>query len=75
MAEKILIFGKDNWPFTNAAREAFAKKEKEVEYFNVLSDKDKLETMLKLADGRRKVPVIVDGKNITIGFKGRSWGV
>jgi len=43
-----------------------------VEYFDVLSDIDKLNTMLKYSDGRRKVPVIVDQGKVAIGFNGRS---
>jgi hypothetical protein len=31
-----------------------------------------METMLKFSGGNRKVPVIVDGENIAIGFGGRS---
>ena len=75
MVEKILIFGKDTWPHTTEAREAFAKQTGEVEYFNVLADKDKLDTMLKYSNGKRKVPVIVEKGRVTIGFNGRSWGV
>ena len=75
MSEKIFIYGKDTWPFTIAAREALSKKNKTVEYVNVLSDADQLNTMLKHTDGRRNVPVIVDGDNVTIGFNGKSWGV
>ena len=74
MTKKIYIYGKNSWPFTDAAREAFAKKN-DVEYINVLSDTDKLNTMLKYSDGMRKVPVIVEGEKVTIGFNGRSWGV
>jgi arsenate reductase-like glutaredoxin family protein len=43
-----------------------------VEYINVLSDTDKLKTMLKYSGGMRKVPVIVEGEKVTIGFNGRS---
>ena len=75
MADTVLIFGKNTWPYTTAAREAFVKKGKEVEYFDVLSNADKLNTMLKYSDGTRKVPVIVEQGNVTIGFNGRSWGV
>ena len=75
MAEKIIIFGKNTWPYTTAAREAFVKKGKDVEYFDVLSDADKLNTMLKYSDGSRKVPVIIDQGKVAIGFNGRSWGV
>jgi len=48
------------------------KKGKEVEYFDVLSNADKLNTMLKYSDGTRKVPVIVEQGNVTIGFNGKS---
>ena len=48
------------------------KEGREVEYFDVLSDADKLNTMLKYSDGRRKVPVIVDHGKVAIGFNGRS---
>jgi glutaredoxin len=43
-----------------------------VEYINVLSDTEKLKTMLTYSNGRRNVPVIVEGEKITIGFNGRS---
>lgn len=75
MAEKILIFGKNNWPYTTAAREAFARDGRDVEYVDVLSDADKFDTMLKYSDGMRKVPIIVDQDKVTIGFKGKGWRV
>ena len=75
MPEKILIFGKDAWPYTRAAREAYAKQNKDVEYLNVASDPDQLDVMLKHSNGARKVPVIVEGGEVTIGFDGGTWGV
>ena len=75
MADKILIYGKDTWPYTNAAREAFKKQGKKVEYYDVRHDADKLKDMLKHSEGMRKVPVIVDQDKVTIGFNGGSWGV
>lgn len=36
----------------------------------MLEDEAGLERMLKLANGRRKIPVIVEGKTVTIGFDG-----
>jgi hypothetical protein len=36
----------------------------------VKADSNKLEEMLKLSDGVRKVPVIIDGEKVTIGFDG-----
>jgi arsenate reductase-like glutaredoxin family protein len=43
-----------------------------VEYIDVLSDAGKLDTMLKYSDGRRKVPIIVDRGEVTIGFNGKA---
>ena len=75
MDDKILIFGKDTWPYTNQAREAFTKQGREVEYYDVRHDADKMKSMLKYSDGTRKVPVIVDQGDVTIGFNGGTWGV
>ena len=75
MPDKILIFGKNTWPFTIAAREAYAKAGRDVEYFNVLSQSDKLDTMLKYSNGKRKVPVIVEDGKIIIGYDGKAWKV
>ena len=75
MSDNILIYGKDTWPYTNAAREAYAKQGKKVEYYDVRYDADKLKDMMEYSDGKRKVPVIVDHDKVTIGFNGGSWGV
>ena len=75
MADKILIYGKDTWPYTKAAREAFKKQGEKVEYHDVRQDADKLKDMLEYSDGVRKVPVIVDQDKVTIGFNDGTWGV
>ena len=75
MSEKVLIFGKDAWPYTRAAREAYAEKENEFDYIDVVSDPDKLDAMLEYSNGERNVPVIVEAGKVTIGFDGGSWGV
>ena len=75
MSEKVLIYGKDTWPYTNSAREAYEKKGSDVDYFNVVSDSSKMDDMLKHSNGARKVPVIVDQGKVIIGFDGGSWGV
>ena len=53
-----------------AAREDYARRKVDVEYFNVKKDRQQLEQMLQLTKGRREVPVIVDGDKVTIGFGG-----
>lgn len=72
MGNEIIVFGKDTCPFTTAAREALEKEGRNVKYVNVLEDPIQLDEMLKYSNGSRRVPVIVDGRTVTIGFKGRA---
>ena len=37
---------------------------------NVLADADRLKEMLKHSRGVRKVPIIVDGDKVSVGFNG-----
>ena len=75
MSDKIQIFGKDAWPYTRAARAAFAKEGQPVEYYNVRNEAKHLDTMLEYSKGTRKVPVIVEGQTVTVGFDGGTWGI
>jgi glutaredoxin 3 len=70
MTVSVLIYGKDQCPYTTAAREDHAKRKVAFEYINVVADGAKLKEMLKHSKGVRKVPVIVDGDKVTIGFNG-----
>jgi glutaredoxin len=45
---------------------------REFDYFDVLRNPEKLEDMLRFSGGRRKVPVIVEGESVTIGFQGKA---
>ena len=65
--KKILIYGTDTCPFCVQARDAY--KDSAV-FIDVDKDKGKLKEMLMLSGGRRQVPVIVDGDNVTVGFLG-----
>jgi len=38
--------------------------------YNVKADAERLEEMLQLNGGQRKVPTIVDGEKVTVGFAG-----
>ena len=67
MVEEILIYGKSGCPFTDQALSAYGKKAR---YIDVESDGAKLQEMLKLSGGVRKVPVIVEGAKVTIGYGG-----
>jgi glutaredoxin len=53
-----------------AAREDFAKKSVPLEYFDVTKDPDGMKRMLEFSDGKRVVPVIVEGEKVTIGWGG-----
>jgi glutaredoxin 3 len=67
MENKIIIFGTDTCPFCNQARAAYGGR---AIYINVDADPEKLKEMLALTGGRRQVPVIVEGKKVTVGFAG-----
>ena len=71
MADRIIIYGKAGWPFTEKARSAYGWG---AEYYDVKADKLKLIEMLKYSGGQRKVPVIVEDGKVTIGYNG-AWGV
>jgi len=42
-----------------------------VEYIDVKQDSAGLNEMLKLSDGVRKVPVIVEEDKVTVGYQGK----
>jgi hypothetical protein len=44
----------------------------QVEYISVIDKPNQMDRMLKYSDGARKVPVIVDGDDVIIGFDGGS---
>ncbi|NUR54979.1 MAG: glutaredoxin family protein [Acidobacteria bacterium] len=66
----VTIFGKDSCPYTNAARDDYSKRGIAIEYVNVKKNAADLERMLRVTNGRRQVPVIVDEGKVTIGFGG-----
>ncbi len=67
----VYIFGKDACPYTQAARDDYARRGIAFEYINVKKNPAELERMLSFSDGRRAVPVIVDEDgSVTIGFGG-----
>ena len=72
MNEAVLIYGKNRCPFTWAAREAYAASGRTVVYRDVLADPGNLASMLACSGGNRKIPVIVDGDRVTIGFERRA---
>lgn len=71
MADKVIIYGKSGWPYTSKARSAYGDR---ATYVDIVEEKDKLDEMLKFSNGVRKVPVIVEGDKVEIGYGG-TWGV
>ena len=66
----VTIFGKDTCPYTRAAGDEYAQRGVDVEYVNVKASADAMARMLRHTNGRRDVPVIVDGDEVSIGFGG-----
>ena len=66
----VTIYGKDSCPYTQAAREDYARRGVPFTYVNVKKSPADLARMLELSKGRRAVPVIVEGDTVTIGFGG-----
>jgi glutaredoxin len=64
--EMVEIFGKDGCPYTKAARDHY----RGAAYVNVKKDAAQLQRMLEFSKGQRRVPVIVEDGNVTIGFGG-----
>ena len=42
-----------------------------MEYIDVIEDRKQLKAMLKFSQGSRKVPTIVDGDEVFVGFEGK----
>lgn len=68
--DKVEIFGQDLCPYTSDAREDFRRRKIKFDYVNVLEDPAGLARMLKVTNGRRNIPVIVEAGKVTIGFGG-----
>lgn len=66
-SHKVRIYGTKDCPYTQRARKAFGEK---AIFVDVGSDQEKLEEMLRYSKGKRAIPVIVEGDEVTIGFGG-----
>jgi glutaredoxin len=66
----VLIFGKDGCPYTQAACDHYVAENIPFQYLNVKKSPAELDKMLKYSKGARRVPVIVEGEKVTIGFGG-----
>jgi glutaredoxin len=71
MEKKVIIFGKDNCPYTRAAREAYTERKIDFLFIDVLKDPSQMDRMLALSQGVRKVPVILDNGTVIVGHEGK----
>ncbi|MCX5829629.1 MAG: UXX-star (seleno)protein family 1 [Deltaproteobacteria bacterium] len=67
MVDEIVIYGKAACPFTGKAISAYGKRTR---YIDVGEDSAQFQIMLKLTNGVRQIPVIVERGQITIGYGG-----
>jgi len=68
--EPVEIFGKDDCPYTRAAREEYAARGVAVTYRDVTRDPAAMQRFLELSGGERRVPLIHDRGRVSLGFGG-----
>lgn len=69
-AREVDIYGKASCSYTTAARLDFARRGFEVRYLDVKKDPQAMARFLELSGGDRRVPLIVEGGQVTVGFDG-----
>ncbi len=69
MAEKVIIYTRPDCPYCTAAKEDFKKRGIKYTELDVLYNEENRKKMIELT-GERKVPTIVEGDKVTIGFGG-----
>lgn len=70
MTGSILLYGEESCSYSVSAKEDFAKRKVPYRYRDVKRDERALQEMQQLTGGGRKVPVIIEGGLIKIGFGG-----
>ena len=66
----IQIYTKPGCPYCAAAKADFERRGVRFVEHNAKDDPAALQRMLELNGGRRSVPTIVDGDQVTVGFNG-----
>jgi glutaredoxin 3 len=67
----ISIYTKTGCPYCQAFKDWLKSRGKEYEEINLSLCPDKIEEMLRVSGGARKVPVIIHNGQVTVGFNGR----
>lgn len=68
--EPVVIYGKDDCPYTRAARQDYQARGVPVTYHDVLRDPEAMRAFLALSGGERQVPLIVDRGRVCAGYGG-----
>jgi len=63
--QKTIIYGRDTCPFCVQAREAYGDR---TVYVDIEKNPEKLQEMLYYSKGDERIPVIVEGERVLIGF-------
>ena len=69
MEKEIIIYTTPICPFCKAGKEDLDRKGIKYKEIDVSKDAAELEKMIKIS-GKRFVPVMVNGENVTVGFGG-----
>jgi glutaredoxin 3 len=67
---ELTVYTKPGCPYCAAAKDDFERKGVQYTEHDVKADAGALKQMLELNDGQRKVPTIVQGDQVTVGFNG-----
>jgi glutaredoxin len=67
--KEITIYTTPTCPFCRAAKEDLDRRGIKYKEVDVSKDAEELEKMLRIS-GKRLVPVMVNGENVTVGFGG-----
>lgn len=66
----VMVFTKPGCPYCTAAKDDLRKRGIRYAEHNVKADQATLRHMLELNGGQRRVPTIVQGDQVTVGFRG-----
>jgi glutaredoxin 3 len=68
--DEVTLFTKPGCPYCAAAKDDFNRRGIQYQEHNVKEDPTKLRRMLELNGGQRRVPTIIEGNQVSVGFHG-----
>lgn len=66
----VTIYTKPGCPYCASAKDDLLRRGVDYTEYNVKADRSALKRMLDLNGGQRRVPTIVTGSQVTVGFNG-----